>query len=480
MSILHLTCTQFKQVNGKMLGSNSQTAIELPLRAATLDALSGEILSRCTLVSRFSEVEGQITRPFLCASMRPLHERLGSWMQTAGMQVRRDASGNLIGHYPASEANAPVFLIGSHLDSVPNAGKYDGVLGVLLGVAAAEALAGRRLPFAVEVLAFSEEEGIRFRAPYLGSLAVCGRFDPALLERTDDTGVSLAEAIRHFGLDPAEIPNAAYSPEQVLGYLEAHIEQGPILEELDLPVGVVEAIVGQSRVWVSFHGKAGHAGTLPMERRQDALTAAAQLVLQIEACARSTPGLRGTVGCIAVEPGAVNVVPGLARLSLDLRHADDAVREHAVAALLHQAESDARERGVRFQIDEAAHHAAVPADLRLTDRLSAAVAATGVIPRRLVSGAAWLEIGHECLRFDPQQHPPESRLDRPGQLRAIRSTRVGQNPGRDPHFATDGCPFLPVFGPDGSRRQGRPTTARRRTDALCPGRGYWFDDWPGR
>src|SRR5262249_10281627 len=155
-----------------------------------------------------------------------------------------DAIGNLIGHYPAVKANAPIFLIGSHLDTVPNAGKYDGVLGVLLGVAAVEALGGQRLPVAVDVLAFSEERGIRFRTPYLGSLAVCGRFDPALLDRTDDRGVSLAAAIQHFGLDPAEIPDAAYSARHVLGYLEAHIEQGPILESLDLPVGVVEAIVG--------------------------------------------------------------------------------------------------------------------------------------------------------------------------------------------------------------------------------------------
>jgi allantoate deiminase len=312
-------------------------------------------------------------------------------MHAAGMQVRRDAIGNLIGHYPGAEPNAPVFLIGSHLDSVPNAGRYDGVLGVLLGVAAVEALAGRRLPFAVDVLAFSEEEGIRFRTPYLGSLAVCGRFDPALLSRTDDAGVSLGAAIRQFGLDPAEIPSAVYSGPQVLGYLEAHIEQGPILESLDLPVGVVEAIAGQSRLWVSFHGKAGHAGTLPMEHRQDALAAAAELVLQVEACARGTEGLRGTVGTMAVEPGAVNVVPSLARLSLDIRHADNAIRAEAVATVLQQAATYAAERGVRFQIDQAEHHAAVPADSRLTELLAAAVAATGVTPQRLVSGA-----GHDA------------------------------------------------------------------------------------
>jgi allantoate deiminase len=312
-------------------------------------------------------------------------------MHAAGMQVRRDAIGNLIGHYPGAEARASIFLIGSHVDSVPNAGKYDGVLGVMLGIAAVEALEGRRLPFAVEVLAFSEEEGIRFRTPYLGSRAVCGRFDSALLDLTDDAGVSLAAAIRDFGLDPAEIPNAAYAADQVLGYLEAHIEQGPILENLDLPIGVVEAIIGQSRLWVRFHGKAGHAGTLPMELRHDALAAAAEFVVQVEACARTTEGLLATVGTVAVEPGAVNVVPGLARLSLDVRHASDAVREQAVATLLRLAESQAAQRGVGFQIDQAEHHASVPADVHLTKLLSAAVAAAGVTPRRLVSGA-----GHDA------------------------------------------------------------------------------------
>jgi allantoate deiminase len=358
---------------------------------AIIDSATGQILTRCDLLARFSEEPNRLTRTFLREPLRLVHEYLSRWMLSAGMQVRLDAIGNLIGHYPATEADAPILLIGSHLDSVPDAGKYDGVLGVLLGVAAVEALAGRRLPFGVDIVAFSEEEGIRFRTPYLGSLAVCGRFDPGLLDLTDDAGVSLRTAIRDFGLDPAEIPAAAYPADQVLGYLEAHIEQGPVLEKLDLPVGVVEAIVGQSRLWVSFHGKAGHAGTLPMEHRQDALAAAAQLVLQVEAHARSTEGLRGTVGSIAVEPGAVNVVPGAARLSLDIRHADDAVRARAVAAVLQQAEVHAAQRGVRFQVDQAEHHAAVPADPRLTELLAAAIAEAGVTPRRLVSGA-----GHDA------------------------------------------------------------------------------------
>jgi allantoate deiminase len=356
-----------------------------------LEALTAEVLGRCDTVAGFSEVTDRITRTFLCAAMRPLQVCLAEWMRGAGMAVRLDAAGNLIGRYPAARDNAPVFLIGSHLDSVPNAGKYDGVLGVLLGVAAVQALGGRRFPFAIDVLGFSEEEGVRFRTPYLGSRAVCGRFDPVLLERTDAAGVSLAEALRGFGLDPAQLLAAAYPPGQVLGYLEVHIEQGPVLESLDLPVGVVEAIVGQSRLWIGLEGRAGHAGTLPMEHRQDALTAAAEFVLRVEAAARATAGLRGTVGALSVEPGAVNVVPGTARLSLDLRHADDGVREQALAALLRQGQDLAAGRGVTFRVEQAEHHAAVPGDTALTGQLAAAVRAAGYPAHFLVSGA-----GHDA------------------------------------------------------------------------------------
>src|SRR5262245_52986328 len=224
---------------------------------------ANEMLSRCDILALFSEEPGRITRTFLCEPMHAVHEQLGGWMRSAGMSVRVDAIGNLIGHYPGERPDAPVFLIGSHVDSVPDAGRYDGVLGVLLGVAAVQSLAGRPLPFAIEVIAFSEEEGVRFRASYLGSRALTGQFDPELLQRTDAAGVALADAVRRFGLDPERIPGASYRGRRLLGYLEAHIEQGPVLEAKDLPLGVVTAIVGQTRAWLSFHGKAGHAGCLP-------------------------------------------------------------------------------------------------------------------------------------------------------------------------------------------------------------------------
>jgi allantoate deiminase len=354
-------------------------------------ALADEVLARCDLVAGYSEENGKITRTFLCEPMRRLHNLISDWMQAAGMEVRRDAMGNLIGRYPASDEKGPAFLIGSHLDSVPNAGKYDGVLGVLLGIATVQSLNGRRLPFAIEVLGFSEEEGVRYRTPYLGSLAATGRFDPDLLERTDTNGISLSTAIANFGLDPAQLPLAAYRAEQVLGYLEAHIEQGPVLEKLDLPIGVVEAIVGQSRLWVGFEGKAGHAGTLPMEHRQDALAGAAELVLQIEREARTIDGLRGTVGTLSVLPGAVNIVPGSVQFSLDIRHADDGVREQAVAKLVRHAETIAAQRGLRFHIDHAEHHRSVQSDPRLTEILASSVRETGYPVQRMVSGA-----GHDA------------------------------------------------------------------------------------
>ncbi len=358
--------------------------------SATFD-LADEILSRCDHLAGFSEVAGNLTRTFLAAPMRRVHESLTEWMRDAGMGVRLDAIGNLIGHYAAERDSAPLFLIGSHLDTVPDAGKYDGILGVLLGIAAVKRLAGARLPFAIEVLGFSEEEGVRYRASYLGSNAVCGCFDRDLLNRTDAAGISMADAMRTFGLDPDRIDMAAYPAGRVNGYLEAHIEQGPVLEAAKLSLGVVEAIVGQSRLWLTFEGQAGHAGTQPMELRHDALAAAAEFVSAVERQAGRTAGLRATVGALNVLPGAVNVVPGSARLSLDVRHADDSVREQAIAALLAEADRIGQRRGIRIHVERAEQHAAVPADVRLTDHLRGAAESLGHSPLTMTSGA-----GHDA------------------------------------------------------------------------------------
>jgi allantoate deiminase len=358
-----------------------------------LAALADEALARCEALALESEQPGRLTRTFLSPPMRRVHDQVSGWMEEAGMGVRLDPAGNLIGRYPAEGVgyDAPTVLIGSHLDTVPDAGKYDGVLGVVLGLAAVRALGGRRLPFAVEVVGFSEEEGVRYRTPYLGSLALCGRFDPALLDLVDADGVTMADAFRGFGLDPGLIDRAASPPGRVVAYLEAHIEQGPILESWGLPVGVVSAIAGQSRLWVRFEGRAGHAGTSPMSLRLDALPAAAELILAVEGLARSMEGLRGTVGSIAASPGAVNVVPGSVVLSLDVRHAEDGVRSRAVDEVLDAARAIASRRGLRFRVDRAQHHRAVPVDPALADLLASAIRDAGVEPRRLVSGA-----GHDA------------------------------------------------------------------------------------
>jgi allantoate deiminase len=356
-----------------------------------LAALAMEALGRCDEAAGFTEEPGRVTRTFLCEPMRRLHERLAGWMEAAGLRVRVDAAGNLVGRYAGRQPDSPVLMIGSHIDTVPDAGKYDGVLGVMLGIAAVQAMGGRRPPFDIDVMAFGDEEGVRYGAPFLGSLAACGRFDRRLLERTDAGGLAMADAFRAFGLDPSRIGEAAYPPGAMLGYFEVHIEQGPVLESLGAPVGVVEAIAGQSRLRVEIRGRSGHAGTSPMEGRHDALAAAAEVVLEVERIGRSTAGLRATVGTIAVEPGASNVVPGTARLSVDVRHARDDVRTAAVGELRARVEALAARRGVEFVVTREEHHAAVPADPTMTDLLGRAVAAAGQVPHRLTSGA-----GHDA------------------------------------------------------------------------------------
>jgi allantoate deiminase len=358
-----------------------------------LDLLADEILARCEALALESQEPDRLTRTFLSPPMHRVHDHLAGWMSEAGMVVRLDQAANLIGRRPYENGrdDAPVVMIGSHLDTVPDAGKYDGPLGVLLGLAAVRALGSSPLPFAVEVVGFSEEEGVRYRTPYLGSLALCGRFDLAYLDLVDADGLTMADAFRGFGLDPGLIAGATSPPGRVAAYLEAHIEQGPVLESWGLPVGVVSAIAGQSRLWITFEGQAGHAGTSPMDLRRDALPAAAELVLAVERLARSVEGLRGTVGAITAKPGAVNVVPGSVSLSLDVRHADDGVRDRAVADLLDAASGIASRRGLNFRVDRAQHHKAVPAHGALSDLLASVVQTSGVVPRWLVSGA-----GHDA------------------------------------------------------------------------------------
>jgi allantoate deiminase len=338
-----------------------------------------------------SEEEGLLVRPYGSEAMGRANELVGSWMAEAGMEVRRDAIGNLIGRYEGRGEGT--LLLGSHLDTVRDAGRYDGPLGVLVALACLRRLHahGERLPFAVELVGFADEEGLRFGTTYLGSSVFAGRFEPRLLTVADADEVTLADAVRAFGGDPDGLEGDGRDPAGLLGYCEVHIEQGPVLERRDLPVGVVTAIAGQSRITVGLHGEAGHAGTVPMEGRRDALCAAAELVLAVEAEARAHAGMVGTVGRLTPQPGAGNVIPGAVELSVDLRHQEDPVRERALRALRARAEAIGKERGVRLEWQVRQESAAVATDPELTEVLARAVADTGVTVERLPSGA-----GHDA------------------------------------------------------------------------------------
>ena len=283
-----------------------------------LTAKAQEVIAGCRLLARFSEDPGRTTRTFLSPPMRDVHAYLGSWMQRCGMSVQVDHAGNLRGVYPASSAAGPRLFIGSHLDTVTDAGAFDGVLGVLLGIALVDLLEHRSLPFSIEVVGFSEEEGVRFGVPFIGSRALAGSLDDDLLGRADAHGRSVATAIRDFGLDPSCVDRARVK-EGALGYLEFHIEQGPVLDDLGIQLGVVTAIVGQSRVTATFTGSANHAGTTPMHARRDAVAGAAEWITAVETLAQHTPGLVATVGRVIARPGAINVVAGLCDASLDVR-----------------------------------------------------------------------------------------------------------------------------------------------------------------
>jgi allantoate deiminase len=353
--------------------------------------LATTVLQRCDALAAFSEDEGRLTRRFATPALRAAGDAVAGWMAEAGMTVRRDAIGNVVGRL---EGDGPeTLLMGSHLDTVVDAGRYDGALGVLVAIACAQRLrdADRTSRHALEVYAFADEEGVRYGTAYLGSGAVAGRFDPAVLERRDADGIAMADAIAAFGGDAGALPSARRDAAGVLGYVEVHIEQGPVLEADDLPVGVVEAISGQTRAAVTFAGSAGHAGTVPMDLRRDALAAAAEWILAVEALGRSTDGLVATVGDARVRPGAGNVIPGYVELSLDVRHARDDERETAVAALRERARAIAAARGLTAAVEVVQATAAVACDPALRDALAAAVTACGHRELRLASGA-----GHDA------------------------------------------------------------------------------------
>jgi beta-ureidopropionase / N-carbamoyl-L-amino-acid hydrolase len=359
-------------------------------------AFGERIMELADRLAAWSENSDGLTCTYLSPAHRSVAADTRELMRQAGLITEIDAVANVIGRYPAGEKTAPALIIASHYDTVRNAGKYDGRLGVLIALVLAEHLnrLGRKLPFHLDVVAFSEEEGVRFSSSFLGSSAVAGRFDTSLLERRDAEGVTLAAAMREAGLDPAKIPLLARRREELVGYLEVHIEQGPVLLEEGLPVGIVSAIAGSVRSMVTITGTAGHAGTVPMARRHDAAAAAAELVLYVEERCAQAPSLVGTVGQLVVPDGAINIIPGRCELSLDVRAADDATRDAAVSDIMAEIARIAARRGLRIDAKEVQRTAAVRCSPRLQSLLAGAVKDAGVKPRHLPSGA-----GHDAMMF---------------------------------------------------------------------------------
>ena len=355
------------------------------------------IMELADRLAQWSESPDGLTCTYLSPAHRSVAAEIADLMRRAGLITEIDAVANVVGRYPTRDQAARALILASHYDTVRNAGKYDGRLGVLTALVVAEHLKrlDRKLPFHLDVIAFSEEEGVRFSSSFLGSCAVAGRFDSKLLERRDAGGVSLAAAMREAGLDPGEIRALRRRPEELLGYLEVHIEQGPVLLDEGLPVGIVAAIAGSVRMVITVTGSAGHAGTVPMARRQDAAAAAAELVLYIEKRCAQAPTLVGTVGQLAVPDGAINIIPGRCELTLDVRASDDVTRDAAVSDIMAEIGRIAARRGVSFDCKEVQRTGAVRCSRRLQSALADAVARAGMKPRYLPSGA-----GHDAMMFD--------------------------------------------------------------------------------
>jgi beta-ureidopropionase / N-carbamoyl-L-amino-acid hydrolase len=355
-----------------------------------------KILDLARQLAQFSETPDGLTCTYLSPAHKATAGRLREWMHAAGLVARIDPVGNVVGRYASAARAAKTLIVGSHYDTVVNAGRFDGRLGILTALAVAEYLIGigRPLPFHLDVIGFAEEEGVRFAAPYLGSSAIAGRFDAAVLQRGDKNGVRLVSLLQEQGVDRDAISGLARPPDTLQGYLEVHIEQGPVLLQKNLPVGIVTAIAGSARFHIAVRGTAGHAGTVPMALRHDAAAAAAEIVLAVERRCSEAATLVGTVGQLAVPHGLINVIPGSCELSLDLRAGDDGVRDGAIADILAAVRSIAARRGVTVEISKIGSHPAVPCSGAMQAALAEAIARTGIAPFHLASGA-----GHDAAMF---------------------------------------------------------------------------------
>jgi allantoate deiminase len=352
------------------------------------------IMERCDALARHSELPGGLTRVFLSPQARAATDAVLGWMRDAGMQAKLDAIGNAAGRYEGDRPGLACLMLGSHLDTVRDAGKYDGMLGVVSAIECVSFLNSKkkRFPFAIEIIGFGDEEGVRFGTTLLGSRAVAGIFDERALEAEDQGGKPMREALKEFGLDPRRIPDVARRKGQVLAYAELHIEQGPVLESEGLPVGVVTAINGFSRLRVTLRGAAGHAGTVPMNLRRDALAGAAECVLATERIAKGHPELVGTVGRIEAKPGAINVIPGEVMFTVDVRAPQDPLRKHAVAAIRTEIEKVSKNRNLKCEIETLQEFGVTACSPRLMEQMDKAVARQGFAVRRLPSGA-----GHDGM-----------------------------------------------------------------------------------
>ena len=351
-------------------------------------------MQRCEALARHSELPGGLTRVFLSPENRAANELVLGWMREAGMQAKLDAIGNVAGRYEGARPGLPCLMLGSHLDTVRDAGRYDGMLGVVSGIECVHSLneRKRRLPFAIEVVGFGDEEGVRFGTTLLGSRAVAGIFDAKVLQAKDAGGKTMAEAMREFGLNPDKISEAKKSKAEVLAYAELHIEQGPVLEAEGLPVGVVTAINGFTRLRATLRGEAGHAGTVPMRLRRDALAGAAECVLAVERIASAHPDLVGTVGRIEAKPGAINVVPGEVQFTIDVRAPADGMRHEAVEAVRQAVADTAQKRRLECWIESLQEFGSSVCAEWLMTQMDRAVSAEGLKVRRLPSGA-----GHDGM-----------------------------------------------------------------------------------
>jgi allantoate deiminase/N-carbamoyl-L-amino-acid hydrolase len=360
------------------------------------EPLGSQCMAMVESLARFSEDSHALTCSYLTPAHRQTAAQIREWMLAAGLEVEMDAVGNVIGRLRGTDSNARALITGSHYDTVVNAGKYDGRLGIVLPIAIAGNLRrnGVQLPFTLEIIAFAEEEGVRFKSTFLGSGAITGRFDAAVLDSCDSQGIAMREAMRAAGLDTSAIAKAAHDPQRTLGFVEVHIEQGPVLLSEQTAVGVVTSIAGSVRGMISITGVAGHAGTVPMHLRQDAAAAAAEIILAVEKRCSGIPGLVGTVGRLEVPGGAINVIPGRCELSFDIRAAEDAVRLAAFNDVAAECERIASRRKVEISIRKVLEIGSVPCSQKMQQRWAESVQrVTGASSvRHLPSGA-----GHDAM-----------------------------------------------------------------------------------